>query len=336
MSDVATLAGVSSQTVSRVARGEDSVRPATAERVRAAMKKLGYTPNTAARALRYGSFRTIGIVAHSIDRTGEAHIISSIIDAARAHDYGVMLFDAPSADAEDLTAGINRLTQSVDGLVLLRLETRTPERIELMSGLPIVVGDSRLAKSHTAVGCDQAGGTLQAVGHLLNLGHRTVHHVTGPEVSVQARAREEAWRKTLASASRVVPEPVRGDWTPESGYRAGLELLARREQEEVTAVFCGNDEMAQGLLCAFHEHGVGVPDEISVVGFDDVRAAHLWPPLTTVFQDFTTIGRELVRTLMEQIADPSATTTQQTLVPTRLVERRSTAAPRLSRTPVMS
>lgn len=324
MADVARLAEVSSQTVSRVARGEDSVRPETAARVRDAMHRLGYLPNRAARALRYGSFRTIGVVGHQLSQTGEAHITEAVIAALREQDYAVMLIDTPSVRAEDFLDAVTRLGQSVDGMVVLRLETPPPARVELPARMPIVVGDFRYADSHTVVGTDQAAGTRQAVDHLLGLGHRTVHHVSGPTDSVQAAAREEAWEQALREAGRPVPPVLHGDWTPRSGYAAGLVLAA---DPSVTAVYCGNDEMAQGVLRALHEAGRRVPADVSVVGFDDLMAEWLWPPLTTVAQDFATIGRELVAALLEQLAAPQAAATRRILVPTRLVVRASSGPP---------
>lgn len=321
MVDVARLAGVSAQTVSRVARGESSVRPQTAERVRGAMQQLGYVPNRAARALRYGSFRTVGVVGHRIARSGEAHIIEAIIEALRDEDYSVMLIDTPSARAEDLIEAFTKLGRSVDGMVVLRLETPSPAAVALPPRIPIVVGDFRFADRHTAVGTDQAGGTRQAVDHLLGLGHRTVHHVSGPAESVQAAAREEAWEAALRDAGCEVPEVVHGDWSPRSGYLAGQRLAA---DPGVTAVFCGNDEMALGLLRAYHESGRHVPGDVSVVGFDDIVAEWAWPPLTTVAQDFTAIGNQLVTALMGQLARPEASQTERVLVPARLVVRQST------------
>ncbi len=325
MADVARVAGVSSQTVSRVARGEETVRPATAERVRGAMRQLGYLPNRAARALRYGSFGTIGVVGHQLSRTGEAHITEAVIEALRDEDYAVMLIDTPTTSAEDLLDAFTKLGQSVDGMVVLRLETPKPSRVELPSRMPIVVGDFRYADSHTAVGTDQAAGARQAVDHLLGLGHRTIHHVAGPTTSVQATAREEAWVQALGAAGREVPAVLRGDWTPRSGYAAGRVLAA---DPSVTSVFCANDEMAQGVLRALHEAGRRVPQDVSVVGFDDLMAEWLWPPLTTVAQDFTAIGRELVSALVEQLAEPEHGATKRVLVPTRLVVRASTGPAR--------
>lgn len=318
--DVAKLAGVSAQTVSRVARNEDTVRPDTQDRVRRAMRQLQYAPNRAARALRNGSFQTVSIVGHNLTRTGESHIIEAVTAALRAEGYAITLVDAPSSSATDITQALSSMSQAVDGMVVLRLETQFPDQVALPAGVPVVLSDSRFADRHTTVGTDHAGGSRSAVRHLLDLGHQTVHHVSGPITSVQAADRENAWIQTLRDAGRPVPAVLPGDWTPASGYRAGLALAG---DPNVTAVFCANDEMAQGVLRAFHESGVRVPEDVSVVGFDDVCSDWYWPPLTTVAQDFEEVGRQLVAALMRQIRNPETPDIRRVLVPTRLVVRAS-------------
>ena len=322
MADVAALAKVSPQTVSRVARGEGTVRDETAARVNDAMNKLGYVPNVAARALRSGRFNSIGIAAHHITRTGEAHIIQAVTRACRAHGYRPILTDSASGEAAELSTSIEQLSTIVDGLVVLRLETEDLQPVRLPLNLPIVVSDSRHLGDYVSVGSDQIGGARLAVSHLLGLGHRTVHMIGGPEHSVQASARHQAWKDLLVATGRDVPPVLMGDWTPKSGYLAGQRLA---DDPDVTAVFSANDEMAQGLLRALHEAGRRVPEEVSVVGFDDIAAEYMWPPLTTVAQDFTRIGEELVSTLMRQMSPNSSTKSQQVLVPGELKVRRSTA-----------
>jgi DNA-binding LacI/PurR family transcriptional regulator len=298
--DVAVLAGVSTQTVSRVSRGLDNVRPATRDRVLAAMAQLGYAPNTAARALRYGSFRTIGMIAHGLARTGESRTIEAVTEAARDEGYTVTLIDVENPSSDVVSAAATRLShQAIDGLVIVRAETVTPDTLALPSRLPVVVSDSRFVGHHPAVGADQVDGARRATQHLLDLGHRTVHHVRGPAGSAPAQLREESWRATLEAAGRPVPDVVPGDWTAASGYDAGRRMA---HDPEVTAVFCANDEMAAGVLRALHEAGRAVPGDVSVVGFDDILLAeYLWPPLTTVVQDFGEIGRRLVARLLSEV-----------------------------------
>ena len=332
LADVAALAGVSTQTVSRVSMGLDNVRPATRDRVLAAMAELGYAPNTAARALRYGSFRTIGVIAHRLARTGESRTVEAVVEAARREGYTVTLIDVESPSSDVVSAAATRLShQAIDGLVIIRAETATPDTLALPPRLPVVVSDSRFVGHHPAVGADQADGARRATQHLLDLGHRTVHHVAGPADSAPAQMRAEAWRGALDAAGRPVPEVVEGDWTAASGYAAGRGFVT---DPDVTAVFCANDEMAAGVLRALHEAGRTVPHDVSVVGFDDVLlAGYLWPPLTTVAQDFDEIGRRLVARLLQQVRtgeneDDADSEDLHEVVPVELKVRESTAPPR--------
>ncbi|PWD51011.1 LacI family transcriptional regulator [Serinibacter arcticus] len=324
--DVARLAGLSQQTVSRVANGADNVRPATRDRVLAAMDQLGYSPNHAARALRSGSFRTIGVIAHRLSRTGEGRTIEAVVEAARVEGFTVSLVDVASPSQTDMADAAARLThQAIDGLIIIRAEDATPASLALPPRMPVVVSDSRFIGHLPAVGADQAAGTTTAVQHLLDLGHRTVHHVRGPLDSGPAQIRADAWAARLRSAGRPVPEPVVGDWTSASGYAAGQRLVL---DPEVTAVLCANDEMAAGLMLALHEGGRRVPEDVSVIGYDDIPLApYLWPPLTSVNLDFHTIGQELVTALLTQMRGGVGLSGHHVLVPTRLVVRSSTAAP---------
>lgn len=327
MADVAALAGVSSQTVSRVSMGAENVRPATRQRVVAAMEQLGYSPNSAARALRYGSFGTIGLIAHRLARTGESHTVEAVVEAARDAGYTVSLVDLHSPSPDDVTAAAARMShQAIDGLIVIRAEAAIPSTLALPPNLPVVVSDSRfVGGGFPAVAADQVGGTQMAVEHLLKLGHRTAHHLAGPTDSNPATQRAEAWQQTLAQWGRPVPAVFQGDWSATSGYHLGTQIA---DDDTVTAVFSANDEMAAGLMLALHERGRRIPEDISIVGFDDIPlASYLWPPLTTVAQDFATIGRQLISLLVEQIRTGPQHTDTQVLVPTHLILRASTAPP---------
>ncbi|MGC5167560.1 LacI family DNA-binding transcriptional regulator [Luteimicrobium sp. DT211] len=323
--DVAREAGVSAQTVSRVSTGADNVRPDTRSRVLEAMEKLGYSPNHAARALRYGSFGAIGIIAHQLARTGESRTVEAVVEAARQKGYTTSLVDVRSPSPTDVDDAVKRLDhQSIDGLVIIRAETATPATLVLPRRLPVAVSDSRFVGHHPAVGADQRGGTQAAVEHLLSLGHRTVHHLAGPAESAPAEIRVQVWSEVLQAAGREVPVPLRGDWSSRSGYELGVRVARDRD---VTAVFAANDEMAAGLMRALYEHGLRVPDDVSVVGFDGIPLAeYFWPPLTTVRQDFHRIGEELVALLARQL-DGEVLTDHRAVVPTELVVRASTAPP---------
>lgn len=325
--DVAALAGVSAQTVSRVSTGGANVRPKTRDRVLVAMEQLGYAPNVAARALKSGSFATIGVIAHQLARTGESHTVEAVVNAANDAGYTVTLIDLQSPSSRDVSAAVNRLShQAIDGLVVIGAETTAPATISLPPRLPIVVSDARFVGHHPAVAGDDAGGALHAVQHLIDLGHRTVHHVAGPAGSVPAQQRLDAWRTALRTAGRDVPVLFRGDWTAASGYQAGQQVA---EDRTITAVFCGNDEMAAGVCRALHEAGRSIPTDVSVVGFDDIPLAEYFTPsLTTVAQDFHAIAHRLVDLLLEQIHEGTALTDVHCLIPTKLVVRASTAPPR--------
>jgi DNA-binding LacI/PurR family transcriptional regulator len=219
--DVARHAGVSAQTVSRVSTGYPGVRPGTRDRVLAAMRELGYAPNSAARALKRGSFRTLGLVAHQLARTGEARTFEAVVEAARAAGYGVTLVDVQQPTEEDVAEAVDRLTTlAVDGLVVIRAEQGSPGTLALPPQVPVVVSDSRFVGHLPGVATDHAAGTRDAVRHLLDLGHATVTHVGGPEDSLPARERRDAWEAVLREAGRPVPPVLVGDWTSDQGCSA--------------------------------------------------------------------------------------------------------------------
>ncbi|MCM3659515.1 LacI family DNA-binding transcriptional regulator [Georgenia satyanarayanai] len=328
IADVAAVAGVSAQTVSRVSTGYTGVRPETRDRVLAAMEQVGYVPNSAARALKHGAFRTIGLIAHQLARTGESSTVDAVVDAARQEGYGVTLVDVRSPTSHDVTAAVAGLAHmAIDGLIIIRAELATPEDLTLPPQIPVVVSDSHFAGRHPAVATDQAAGSQMAVQHLLGLGHRTVSHLAGPSDSLPAAERESAWRAVLTGADRPVPAPYRGTWTAESGYRLGAQIAAEVRAGTVTAVFCANDLMALGLCRALYEAGLRVPQDVSVIGFDDIpESGYFWPPLTSVAQDFQLVGQRLVRMLVEQIHSGERPS-ERVLLPVELVVRASTAPP---------
>ncbi len=326
MADVARLAGVSAQTVSRVSNGAPGVVDATREQVLAAMKELGYRPNSAARALKSGRFHTIGVILFNISTTGNTRTLEAIATSAAAEGYAITLLPVAAATQDSVRGAFTRMGElAVDGIIMLmEAHLLDASTVTLPPRALAVVADSNAGDRYRVVDTDQVGGAQAAVQHLLQLGHDTVWHVAGPSYSYSAERRVEAWRSALESRRRQVPEPLRGDWTADSGYQAGLQLA---QEPDCTAVFVSNDQMALGVLRALHEHGRRVPEDISVVGFDDVpEAGSYLPPLTTVHQDFSEVGRRCVEELLKQIRDDREAT-GTTLVPTRLVTRASTAPP---------
>lgn len=324
--DVARLAGVSAQTVSRVSTGAEGVRPQTRAKVQEAMDALGYSPNRAARALRLGKFGAIGMMAHRFERVGDSMNAAAVVNAAEARGYSINLVSIQTTGETDpWVEAAHRIShQAIDGLVIIRAEKATPDTLTLPAGLPVVVADSRLVGHYPAVVIDQAGGSRAAVEHLLALGHRTVHHISGPIDSEPALIRRASWMQTLVNAGAEVPEPWEGDWTPASGYALGHRYA---EDPSVTAVYASNDEMAVGFMRALYEHGRRVPEDVSVVGFDALALGEYWyPPLTTVKQDFAATGEALVDMLLERIRTRGAgqPSQQRVVLPTELIVREST------------
>jgi DNA-binding LacI/PurR family transcriptional regulator len=327
MGDVARLAGVSSQTVSRVSNGFAGVNEDTRRQVLAAMRELGYRPNSAARALRRGEFRTLGVITFSLSTLGNIRTLDAIATSAAREGYAVTLLPVAVPTQDEVNGAFSRLGElAVDAvIVIMEVHLLDAATVSVPPGVQVVVADSDAGDRYTVVDTDQAGGARDAVRHLLELGHGTVWHLAGPEDSFAAQRRANAWRATLDEAGRQAPPLVRGDWSAESGYRAGLRIA---EQADCTAVFVANDQMALGLLRALDERGRRVPEDVSVVGFDDIpEAASFLPPLTTVHQDFAEVGRLCVQGVLSKMREGTEEDAEHgtTLVPTRLVRRRSTA-----------
>jgi DNA-binding LacI/PurR family transcriptional regulator len=321
MADVATLAGVSGQTVSRVVNDSPRVDPATRARVEGAMATLGYRPHRAARALRTGRTQTIGLVASTLATVGNSRMLQAVADSGASQGYSLVVVTLGAGG--DISAAFERLRdQGVDGAIVLNEATGLARDAATTDGLALVVVDSPRDDRFTVVMTDHAGGARAATEHLLGLGHPTVHHVGGPKGSFAAAERERGWRSALAQAGIEAPDIVRGDWDAASGHSAGLALST---DAAVTAVFAANDQMALGVLRAFAEAGRPAPDGVSVVGFDDVAdAADYRPPLTTVRQDFDLLGAKAVALLIDAIESGSH---RFETVEARLVVRDSTAAP---------
>ncbi|WP_042378536.1 LacI family DNA-binding transcriptional regulator [Streptacidiphilus melanogenes] len=324
MADVARLAGVSSQTVSRVSNGSPGVVEDTRRRVLAAMKELGYRPNSAARALKHGEFRTLGVILFNLSTTGNVRTLEAIADSAAREGYAITLLPVAIPTQSEVDGAFTRLGElAVDGvIVIMEVHLLDSSTVSLPPHVQVVVVDSDAGDRYAVVDTDQRGGARAAVEHLLALGHRTVWHLAGPPDSFAAQRRTEAWLAALKEAGRPVPPLLFGDWSAESGYTVG-----KLVPEDCTAVFAANDQMALGLLRALHERGRRVPQDISVVGFDDIpESGSFIPPLTTVHQDFGEVGRRCVEGVLRQIRNRTAEH-GTALVPTRLVARASTAPP---------
>jgi len=293
MYDVAARAGVSHQTVSRVLNGFDGIRPATRERVEAAIAELGYRRNLAARTLVTRHTRAIGVLTPATADFGPVATLHAVERAIRAAGYQPLITSTP-VDPTSVGESLNfLLDQSIEALVVIAPYRIVLDRLAAMArGLPFVALQTGVAADPVAI--DQSAGARLAARHVIALGHRYVQQVTGPDDFIESGLRRDAAAAELAAAGAVPLPDLAGDWTADSGYAAAARLDPR-----TTAVLCGNDQMALGLIHALADLGRPVPGAVSVVGFDDIpESAHSLPPLTTVHQDFEEVGRRAVARLL--------------------------------------
>ncbi|MCF6385342.1 LacI family DNA-binding transcriptional regulator [Mycobacterium sp. MBM] len=321
MADVARLAGVSHQTVSRVINGSPSIRPATKARVEQAISELGYRPNTAARALVTRRSRIIGIVGTNDALYGPSSIQRSVEEAARAAGYFSSMVPLADLTREALRDSLDHLArQSVEAIVMIAAQEDALAVAHAADpGVPLIVVEGDLSGRGLSVGVDQIAGARQATQHLIDLGHRHIDHVAGPASWTEAKGRRVGYEGTMRDNGLAVRESLLGDWTPARGYEIGCELARRRD---TTAVFVANDQMAIGVLHAFARSGIRVPEDVSVVGFDDIpESGYLNPALTTVRQDFKAVGQRAIELV---IATLDGATLDVPLLAPELIVRDST------------
>ena len=335
--DVAAAAGVSYQTVSRVINGHPSVRPATRELVLAAIEELGFRPNRAARVLRGANARSVTVLTPNTSLYGYQAALQGIEEAARAAGFSVGVRVVDSEQRTEVAAAVTRAIEPGGSLIViaydragtLALDAVPPEvPMAAMVETPAVAP----APDKPWVWLDDRRAAAEATRYLLSLGHRTVHYLAIPS-STHTSQRQAGWRQALEESGAPVPAPVPCGWTPRSGYQTGQRLAAN---PEVTAVLCGNDDIALGVMRAVHAAGLSIPGDVSVVGFDDTPVAEfLTPPLTTVRLDFADLGRAcfaLLRSLLEPTAMSQATGELHAQRPQpELVIRESAGPPSLPR-----
>jgi DNA-binding LacI/PurR family transcriptional regulator len=320
--DVAALAGVSRQTVSRVLNDHPEVAADTKERVLAAMAELGYRMNNAARALGTRRSRTLGILASDALQYGPSRSIAAIEASARGAGYWVSAAFADAGDAAAVVSAVDHLiAQGVEGIVVVAPHARTLEALDALHvNVPVVTLHSA-GRGSRGLSVDQAAGARLAVAALAEAGHTRIAHLAGPADWLEAESRADGCAAELAARGLPAGPVIVGDWSAGSGYAAAAAVRA----SGVTAVFAANDQMALGLLSGLHEAGLSVPSDVSVVGFDDIPdAAYYWPKLTTVRQDFDELARRAVAAL---VGESDAASDLAPVAP-ELVERESVAPPR--------
>ena len=324
--EVAERAGVSRQTVSRVVNGSPKVSEKTRERVLAAMDEMGFRPNFAGRSLRGGSYRSVGLCMYDITRAGNLATLEGIMAAARERDFAVTMIEMGSDAPFSLADASRRMIQRpIDGMII-NMNRMAPDFEEFcpQPGVKTVILSMYAHPRCTTIDSDQYGSCELVVNYLLGHGHTQIRFVAGPKGSVASAFREAGWRDTLERAGIAAAPALRGDWTADSGYEAGV-----RVAEEVrvggpnapTAVFAANDQMALGVIAALEDAGLSVPEDVSVVGIDDaLQGVVPHNRLTTVRFDLHENGR-----LAFEAAVGEHATVESIRLPSTLVERATVA-----------
>lgn len=326
--DVARVAGVSHQTVSRVINGRARVSETTRAKVLDAIAELGYRPNRLAQALAGGPFRSVTVLTSDTALYGAAATLRGMEEAARAAGFavGISVLE-PDSTMQDVVARLSRPGEAVMVIAYdaagVRALRALPPDVAVTAAVerqPEDTGDHGWQ-----VWVDDRAAAAQATRYLLSLGHQTVHYLAIPSSTSKVAQRTQGWMDALEAAGRPVPKPLQGGWTPRSGYLAARTLLADRS---VTALLCGNDDLALGAMRAARELGRDIPGDLSVVGFDDSpAAAYLNPSLTTVRLDFEGLGRACFG-LLHQRLDPDTAHVTEWAEPALILRESSGPAPR--------
>lgn len=324
MTDVAALAGVSHQTVSRVVNGAPAIRPATRDRVLTAIDQLGYRRNSAARTLVTRRTHAIGVLIPPLHDFGPTTTFRAIENALRQSGYHAIVSGSGTGPASLLEAAALVRNQGVEGIIVVAPQVWAAGVIDIaMVGIPIVVVQAEPGTGATAVSIDQSTGIRMLIDCLSALGHRRYQYLAGPSDHHEAVHRSEAFDHEIATRGLERAPTLAAAWTAESGYRAAG-LLA----PDVTAVVCANDQVAMGVLAGLSDAGRSVPDDVSVVGFDDLpEARYVRPALTTIRQDFAEMGEVATGILIKLVEGAERPSTDLVATP-QLIIRQSVAPPR--------
>lgn len=326
--DIARRAGVSYQTVSRVLNKQPRVSEETRMRILKIIEELNYHPSYAAQRLAATKIKTLGLITSGVSNYGPARMLSEMEHLAHASGYELFSLYVNSHNSDDVNTSLDRvLGIGVDGIVLIApIQTAFQDKlIHELADIPTIHVDVASNSPVPSVGIDQYLGAKVVTEYLLSLGHQHFCEIRGPSDWHGANARHDGVVDALAAVGRQLVASATGSWSPESGYRAMHQLL---DTCEFTAIISGNDHMALGILSALTERGIRVPEDVSVVGFDDVEESPYYiPALTTVAQDFVSLGMTAMQYLLALLDNPELPA-EQKLIPTNLVVRKSAAPPR--------
>jgi LacI family transcriptional regulator len=333
--DVAREAGVSVATVSRVLNDSGPVKASTRSRIRDVAARLHFTPNTTARSLSTRRTHTIGVILPDLYGEFFSEVIRGIDQVAQRQRFHVLISSSHNEPSE-VEAAVGAMRGRVDGLVMLAsgLDTELIAK-NLTERVPVVlINADEHGSRFDCLNIDNYGGAVDMTRHLLGLGHRDIRMIRGAERNRDAGERERGFRAALAQSGMSCPESwiVPGEFTEASGFRATQELLSGPNRP--TALFAANDSMAVGALSAVREAGLRVPEDVAVVGFDDVPIAEFVnPPLTTVRVSIAILGATAAERLFTAMRAQNKLERKHETLPTELVIRRSCGATLFSPTP---
>jgi DNA-binding LacI/PurR family transcriptional regulator len=316
--DVARVAGVSHQTVSRVMNNHPSIRPATKEKVLAAMKQLDYQPNLAARSLVTTKSNMLAFLIADTVLYGPVGMNNAMERHARQNGYLVVSLSVIPGDSESLNEALASLrVLQIEGLVTIALPAESVKlATEIFPDIPMVSLDTFDIGNAHSVGIDNFEGGYRATKHLLDLGHKKILHVAGQIDSFEAASRRRGYEKAMAD-SKLKSSVIQGDWTADTGLKLGVDL--NLGVGGYTAIFAANDYLALGLMKALRIRGIEVPGDISIIGFDDIpEATYLTPALTTMRQDFKGLGEAAMNMLLSELVHSDAPTSRN-LIPETIV-----------------
>lgn len=334
LTHVANEAAVSTVTVSRVLQGSDKVAPATKKRVHEAMERIGYFGNAAATNLVSGRTTSIGVIASHADDYGYSSTLKGIEEAAREREKAVLISVIDGSDEKEVRRGVGLVvSNAVSGIIVMDFEAAGHSILPIVPNyLPVVSAtglDGKENPGRSFVSMDLHEGGKQLGTHLIKQGHQTIFILAPPyERLIQRRS---LGILDVLTEARLPHYPLIQcrDWQPHAGYDGTMQLLDEYG-DQVTAIACGNDEIALGAIRAVLDRGLRVPEDISVTGFDDhPLAAYSVPPLTTVRQDFVELGRLAFNLLDALIEDNSLPETRA--VTPELILRSSVASPNPNR-----
>ncbi len=329
--DIARICKVSTQTVSRVLNNRPDVAPETRGAVEKAIAELGYQPSALARSLVQQRSYTLGVITAGLKYSGVSLTLNGITEHCETFNYSILLKELASFDVTDIVPIIRSLISNhVEGIIFAAPEIGNNVHT-VQSQLPkicppIVFLKSQPSIQHVTIGVDNYDGARQATEHLIRLGRKKIGLITGPLEWLEARQRKQGWADALSQAGGLISERrwTSGNWTAQSGEEAFSDLI--QKYPEIDAVFVSNDQMTLGVLHYASTHGLRIPGDLAVVGFDDLpESAYFTPSLTTIKHPLRELGICAVKKLVALIeGEPGAEPDQKVILRTQLVVRDST------------